>query len=53
MNGAMDNQRPPQFEWIPIGEYNGIDLPDTFVDNSYTVWILVKNPEYDCEFSPN
>jgi hypothetical protein len=43
------NVMPPQFEWIPIGEYNGVDLPDIEIDENYIVWIEIECPEYECE----
>lgn len=42
--------KPPEFELVPIGIYNGVDLPGTTVLNdNYIVWLKVPNPEYDCE----
>jgi hypothetical protein len=56
--------RPPKFEWLPIGLYNGVDIPDTqiggfysgfndstdlIIEEDYIVWVKVPNPEYDCE----
>lgn len=43
------DSRPRQYEWISIGEYDGIDLPDIFIDENYIVWQQVKNLEYNCE----
>jgi hypothetical protein len=40
---------PPRYEWIPIGEYDGADLPDTIVDENYIVWLKIECPEYNCE----
>jgi hypothetical protein len=40
---------PRQYEWISIGEYDGIDLPDIFIDENYIVWQQVKNLECNCE----
>jgi hypothetical protein len=47
----IDDIRPPQYEWIPVGEYDGIDLPDTHIDEDYIVWQKLECPEYDCEIS--
>jgi hypothetical protein len=42
--------RPPEFELVPVGIYNGVDLPSTMIlDDSYTVYLIIRNPEYDCE----
>lgn len=40
---------PPDNILIPIGQYNGIDLPDTFIDKNYTVWLEMPNPERNCQ----
>jgi hypothetical protein len=45
------NDKCPQYEWIPVGEYDGIDLPDTHIDEDYIAWQLVECPEYNCEIS--
>lgn len=45
----IEEKRPPRQEWIPIGEYNGVDLPDIYIDEYYIVWQLIGCPEYDCE----
>lgn len=44
-------ERPPEFILIPMGEYNGVDLPNTWIDKHYTVWLIVLNPERECEVS--
>jgi hypothetical protein len=46
---AMINTRPLQYEWIPVGEYNGVDLPNITIDENYIIWQQVLNPEYNCE----
>jgi hypothetical protein len=45
----------PETILIPVGEYNGVDLPCTtvglpceFFDN-HVVWLEVPNPELNCE----
>lgn len=45
-----DKVPPPEFELIPIGIYNGVDLPGTVIlDDSYIVYMEVENSEFDCE----
>lgn len=42
--------RPSEFELVPVGIYNGVDLPDTMIlDDSYIVYLIIRNPEYNCE----
>jgi hypothetical protein len=59
------DSRPPQFEWVCIGEYNGVDIPDIqiggfytdfddvgslmIIESDYKVWQLLPNPEYNCK----
>lgn len=40
---------PPRLELIPIGEYDGVDLPGTVIDENYIVWQEIENPEFECE----
>lgn len=40
------DKSPPQFELIPIGIYNGIDLPDTYIDENYVVRLEIECPDY-------
>lgn len=42
-------EQPPEYILIPIGEYNGVDLPDIWIDENYIVWIEIENPEANCE----
>jgi hypothetical protein len=46
-----EEKRPLQYEWIPVGEYDGVDLPDIYIDEDYIIWQLVECPEYNCEIS--
>ena len=39
-------ESPPQFEWVSIGEYDGVDLPSIYIDKNYIVWIEIQCPEY-------
>jgi hypothetical protein len=41
--------KPLEYEWIPIGEYNGVDLSGIMIDENYIVWQQVLNSEYNCE----
>jgi hypothetical protein len=43
------HSQPLQYEWIPVGEYNGVDLSDIMIDENYIVWQQVLNSEYNCE----
>jgi hypothetical protein len=46
----MIDTKPPRFELVPIGIYDGVDMPNTMIlDDSYIVYLIVPNPEYDCE----
>lgn len=41
---------PPETELLPIGMYNGIDLPGCHVlDSSYIVYVEIKTPELNYE----
>lgn len=42
-------QVPPRYIWIPVGIYNGVDLPDTMIDEDYVVWLKMPNLERECE----
>jgi hypothetical protein len=44
-----DEEAPPEFILIPIGEYNGVDLPDCIIDENYIIWLKIPNPELNCE----
>lgn len=41
--------RPNKIMLIPIGEYNGVDLPGVIVDENYIVWQEINDPAYNCE----
>jgi hypothetical protein len=59
---TTNEESPPEFILIPIGEYNGVDLPDIIIGipceffndpdtleiaySDYIVWLEVPNPEY-------
>ena len=46
MKSIETNETPPPNILIPVGEYDGVDLLDCAVlDDSYTVYLTVKNPE--------
>jgi hypothetical protein len=41
---------PPETELIPIGLYNGIDMPGCHIlDDSYVVYMEVPTPELNCQ----
>jgi hypothetical protein len=49
-SGAQKKEEaPPEFILIPIGEYNGVDLPDCIIDENYIIWLKIPNPELNCE----
>jgi hypothetical protein len=43
------DSRPLKFEWVCVGEYNGVDIPGIEIDTDYKVWQAISNPEYSCE----
>jgi hypothetical protein len=45
----LDEIRPPEMILVPVGEYDGVDLPSTWTDENYIVWVEVDNPELNCE----
>jgi hypothetical protein len=49
MQERIDENPPPEFILIPVGEYNGVDLPDVVIDENYIVWLEIPNPELNCE----